>query len=74
MSIRVNDSTKANFKAFVELSDKAYSPAGKGENTVVRLSGAPKGMPVKFSWTATIDVDGNVVSTPMRIDAGNVAI
>lgn len=34
----------------------------------------PKGMPIKFSWTTTIDVDGNVVSTPMRIDAGNVAI
>ena len=30
----------------------------------------PKGMPVKFNWTMTIDVDGNSVTTPMRIDHG----
>ena len=34
----------------------------------------PKGFPVKFSWTTTIDVDGNVASTPMRLlDPKNVA-
>ena len=27
----------------------------------------PKGFPVKFNWTTTIDLDGNVASTPMRI-------
>jgi len=27
----------------------------------------PKGFPVKFSWTTTIDVDGKSVSTPMLI-------
>ena len=27
----------------------------------------PKGLPVKFSWTTTIDVDGNSVTTPMRV-------
>ena len=30
----------------------------------------PKGFPVKFNWTTTIDVDGNVVTTPMRVDHG----
>ncbi len=30
----------------------------------------PKGFPVKFNWTTTIDLDGNVASTPMRIDHG----
>ena len=30
----------------------------------------PKGFPVKFNWTTTIDVDGNSVTTPMRIDHG----
>ena len=28
----------------------------------------PKGFPVKFNWTTTIDVDGNTISTPMRIE------
>ena len=27
----------------------------------------PKGFPVKFNWTTTIDVDGNVATTPMRV-------
>ena len=30
----------------------------------------PKGMPLKFNWTTTIDVEGRTVSTPMRIDHG----
>jgi len=30
----------------------------------------PKGLPVKFSWTTTIDVDGNSVTTPIRFDHG----
>ena len=30
----------------------------------------PKGLPIKFYWTTTIDVDGNSVTTPMRIDHG----
>ena len=30
----------------------------------------PKGMPVKFNWTTTIDLDGHAVTTPMRIDHG----
>ena len=30
----------------------------------------PKGFPVKFDWTTTIDVDGNAVTTPIRIDRG----
>ena len=30
----------------------------------------PEGLPVKFNWTTTIDVDGNAVTTPMRIDHG----
>ena len=30
----------------------------------------PKGFPVKFSWTTTIDVDGKSTTTPMRIDHG----
>ena len=28
----------------------------------------PKGLPIKFSWTTTIDVDGNAVTTPMRVE------
>ena len=28
----------------------------------------PKGLPIKFSWTTTIDVDGNAVTTPMLVD------
>ncbi len=30
----------------------------------------PKGMPVKFNWTTTIDVDGKTTTTQMRIDHG----
>ena len=30
----------------------------------------PKGMPFKFNWTTTIDVEGKSVTTPMRIDHG----
>ncbi|MBR3584128.1 MAG: hypothetical protein IKO01_11885 [Kiritimatiellae bacterium] len=30
----------------------------------------PAGFPVKFNWTTTIDVDGNLASSPMRIDHG----
>ena len=30
----------------------------------------PKGFPVKFNWTTTIDVDGNTVTTPMHVDHG----
>ena len=30
----------------------------------------PEGLPVKFNWTTTIDVDGNAVTTPMRVDHG----
>jgi hypothetical protein len=30
----------------------------------------PEGMPLKFNWTTTIDVEGNAVSTPMLIDNG----
>ena len=29
---------------------------------------SPEGLPVRFSWTATIDVDGNMVSTPMVVE------
>ena len=29
----------------------------------------PEGSPLKFSWTATVDVDGNVTSTPVQIEA-----
>ena len=30
----------------------------------------PENFPVKFNWTVTVDVDGTVTSTPMRIDHG----
>ena len=30
----------------------------------------PAGLPVKFSWTLTVDVNGNVTTTPMRVDHG----
>ena len=30
----------------------------------------PKGFPVKFNWTTTIDVEGKSTTTPMRIDHG----
>ena len=30
----------------------------------------PAGLPVKFSWTTTVDVNGNVTTTPMRVDHG----
>ena len=30
----------------------------------------PEGLPVKFNWTTTIDVDGNSTTTPMRVDHG----
>ena len=30
----------------------------------------PRGFPVKFNWTTTVDVDGNTVTTPMRMDRG----
>lgn len=29
---------------------------------------SPEGLPVRFSWTSTIDVAGNMVSTPMVIE------
>ena len=30
----------------------------------------PEGLPVKFNWTVTIDIDGNATATPMRVDHG----
>jgi hypothetical protein len=35
--------------------------------TVTIRYSEPKGLPVKFSWTTTIDVDGNATTTPMRV-------
>ena len=38
---------------------------------------SPEGLPVRFSWTATIDVDGNMASTPMvveKLDGGVPAV
>ena len=30
----------------------------------------PKGLPVKFNWTTTVDVDGRTTTTPMRVENG----
>ena len=30
----------------------------------------PDNLPVKFSWTTTIDIDGNTLTEPMRVDYG----
>lgn len=30
----------------------------------------PDNLPVKFSWTTTIDIDGNTFTAPMRVDYG----
>jgi len=30
----------------------------------------PEGLPIRFNWTTTIDVDGNTTTTPMRVDHG----
>ena len=42
----------------------------KDENTgaiTVKYS-SPDGLPLRFSWSATIDVDGNMTSTPMVVE------
>ena len=43
MPTQVNTNYSANFQKFVDFANKAYGPNGKGEDTVVRLSGMPKG-------------------------------
>ena len=35
---------------------------------------SPEGLPFRFSWTATVDVEGNITSTPLSFEKplGNV--
>ena len=38
---------------------------------------SPEGLPVRFSWTATIDVNGSMASTPLvveKLDGGAPAV
>ena len=43
MSGQVNANYSANFQKFVDFANKAYGPNGKGEDTVARFSGMPRG-------------------------------
>ena len=43
MSEQVNANYSANFQKFVDFANKAYGPNGKGEDTVARFSGMPRG-------------------------------
>ncbi len=44
--------------------DYSLSKDGKTGAVTIKYS-SPAGLPFHFSWTATVDVDGNVSSTPM---------
>jgi len=71
ISVNVNGA----FRAFGISSDEhmavTFSLSRNDDTGAVTISySEPKGMPVKFNWTTTIDVDGNSVTTPMRIDHG----
>lgn len=43
MAGQVNANYSANFQKFVDFANKAYGPNGKGEDTVARFSGMPRG-------------------------------
>ena len=43
MPAQVNANYSANFQKFVDFANKAYGPNGKGEDTVARFSGMPRG-------------------------------
>ena len=43
MPAQINANYSANFQKFVDFANKAYAPNGKGEDTVARFSGMPRG-------------------------------
>jgi len=60
----------ANFQKFVDFANKAYGPNGKGEDTVVRFSGMPKGdykgVFASFARTADMKTANNQVRDLFR--------
>ena len=68
-----SEKTIARLGANTDLADRSIVAADKGKD-VVGGSGAitinyasPEGCPVKFSWTATVDIDGRVTTTPKQV-------
>ena len=71
MPIPINSNYSENFQKFVDFANKAYGPEGKGEDTVVRFEGMPrgdyKGTFASF-WRKSEMKTANAVTTPIRID------
>jgi hypothetical protein len=68
LSVNVNGGFLAHGISSNEHMAVTFSLSRDDETGAVTIKySEPKGFPVKFSWTTTIDVDGNVASTPMRI-------
>ena len=68
LSVNVNGGFLAHGISSNEHMAVTFSLSRDDETGAVTIKySEPKGFPVKFSWTTTIDLDGNVASTPMRI-------
>ncbi len=68
LSVNVNGGFLAHGISSNEHMAVTFSLSRDDETGAVTIKySEPKGFPVKFNWTTTIDLDGNVASTPMRI-------
>ncbi len=68
LSVNVNGGFLAHGISSNEHMAVTFSLSRDDETGAVTIKySEPKGFPVKFNWTTTIDLDGNVAATPMRI-------
>ena len=68
----IGGNTKSGLEKYGIKSDEhipvAFTLSRNDETGAVTIKySEPKGLPVKFSWTTTIDIDGNAVTTPMIV-------
>ena len=71
----IGSNTKRAFEQYGISSDEhmpvTFTLSRNGETGAVTIKySEPEGMPVKFNWTTTVDVDGKTSTTPMRVDHG----
>ena len=71
LSVNVNGGFLAHGISSNEHMAVTFSLSRDDETGAVTIKySEPKGFPVKFNWTTTIDVEGKSTTTPMRIDHG----
>ena len=58
-----------SFDAFVKFAEAVNFTLSRDDATgaITVKYESPEKLPIYFSWTATIDVDGNVTSTPLEV-------